>query len=154
VLFRSQHTALAVRAIAYQIGVPHAYPTIGRGVKQRMRVPLIINVDDPYAFSEKQPFHVAVDISAVYERKEEMALCHASQIFEWLPFTDGRDSAISEEEWRKLFRQRHINVNQRYDRETETPREFFRFTTWGRRIEQNDLNRLFQGEEICYQTGG
>ncbi|MCF6177702.1 MAG: PIG-L family deacetylase [Victivallaceae bacterium] len=123
------HTAQAVRLVAYQLCVPHAYPTMAGKVKQRVKVPIIINVDDVY--TNGGDYHFSCDISGVYELKAAMAACHKSQIYEWLPFVDGRDEPLTHAEWQEKFRKRHIAVNQRYQQPADSPREFFRITQWG-----------------------
>ena len=43
-----QHTAEAVRLVAYQLGVPNAYPTMYAPRVQRFPVPVILNCPDAY----------------------------------------------------------------------------------------------------------
>lgn len=141
------NTAWAVRMTAYQFTVPHAYPTLSEAAGGGRRLsPLILNVDDIYA--KEQGYDVALDISAVYPLKERMALCHESQVFEWLPWNGGNPPP-TREEFLARFRERHRAINRRYGfRDEETPREFFRFTFWGRRPTRADLERLFPGGEL------
>jgi LmbE family N-acetylglucosaminyl deacetylase len=143
------HTAWAVRMIAYQLSVPHAYPTLTEAARARMLSPLIVAVDDPYA--KEQAYDVAVDISGVYARKERMALCHESQIFEWLPW-NGRREPPARDEFLARFRERHSEINRRYGLAEDTPREFFRFTFWGRRPTAGDVEWLFPGATVS-ETG-
>ncbi len=125
------NTACAVRMTAYQLSVPHAYPTLNGPAKPLALNPLIINVDDPYA--GERGYDYAVDISSVYAVKQRMALCHASQIFEWLPWNAGQP-APTRAGYLKKFRQRHALINQRYGLPDDAPREYFRVTHWGRKI--------------------
>jgi LmbE family N-acetylglucosaminyl deacetylase len=143
-----QNTAAAVRAVAYQIGVPHAYPTVGGDVKKRVLEPLVINVDDPYAADEEQPYHISNYIDKVYNDKVEMALCHESQILEWLPFNGGQDGNISVESWKEKFIKRHKWMNKRYGVNDELFREYFRFTSWGRGVSRKDIEVLFPDSDI------
>jgi LmbE family N-acetylglucosaminyl deacetylase len=133
-------TAWAVRMVAYQLVAPNAYPTMNGPVKLRVVKPLIINVDDPYA-SEGQ-FHVRQDITETYELKQQMGLCHRSQVFEWLPWSGDRP-APSEQQWRESFLARHMQINQRYGQQDTTVSEFFRITRWGRSPLPGELERLF-----------
>jgi LmbE family N-acetylglucosaminyl deacetylase len=134
------NTAWAVRMTAYQLTVPHAYPALTDAAKGRMKPPLIITVDDVYA--KEQGYDVAVDISGEYARKEQMALCHESQVFEWLPWNGGNERP-SRDEFLAKFKERHRSTNRRYGLPEDTPREFFRFTFWGRRPTAGDIDRLF-----------
>ncbi len=136
-----QNTAMAVRMVAYQLIVPRAYPTTDGPVKQRVRSPLIINVADNY--SRETAFDIRQDISEVYESKLEMALCHESQVFEWLPWTGGREIPLSREQVIKEFQERHENINHRQGIADGVKSEFFRITRWAREPENGELERLF-----------
>ncbi|MHC4872910.1 MAG: PIG-L deacetylase family protein [Planctomycetota bacterium] len=141
------NTAQAVRMTGYQLTVPHAYPVTGseKGDGQTT-YPVIINVDDVYA--AEQDWHVTADITEVYEEtKVNMALCHESQIFEWLPWNGGRE-VPSAAEFKEIFRQRHSMVNSRYGMEDNVPREFFRFTKWGKNPSEQDMETIFPGCQI------
>jgi LmbE family N-acetylglucosaminyl deacetylase len=135
------HTAQAVRLVAYQICVPNAYPTMEGKVKKRVKVPIIINVDDVYANGGN--YHFLCDISDVYELKEDMASCHESQIYEWLPFVGGRDEPLTKDEWKINFQNRHISINQRYQQPENRPKEFFRITQWGSAWEADKIQKDF-----------
>lgn len=126
------NTAWAVRMIAYQLTVPHAYPTMNGVMKLRVPYPVIINVDDSYA--GEGDFDFSIDIKDdLYERKIEMSLCHQSQVFEWLPWNfDGIEKTIDEAEFREGFRIRHSRINKRYANDDAVPREYFRMTRWGK----------------------
>lgn len=134
------NTACAVRMIAYQLTVPHAYPVIngpaetGRGI-----YPVIINVDDAYA--RENGWHFSVNIDDYYKDKEKMALCHESQVFEWLPWNSERKKP-SKKEFLTLFRKRHSDINLRYERDDNVPREYFRVTCWGKRPSKTDIDDL------------
>ena len=115
-----------------------------------MGLPLIINVDDPYA--DESSFHVAVDISDTYDRKVKMSSCHVSQVFEWLPWTNN-EKAPTAESFAKSFLDRHRNVNKKYGMDDNIPREFFTFTKWGRLADEKDLEILFGSEVITGNAG-
>lgn len=140
------NTAWAVRMIAYQLTVPHAYPIInGSMTSERGVYPVIVNVDDTYAV--ENGWHVSVDIDDCYEEKVRMALCHESQIFEWLPWNGQREKP-SKDEFRAIFRKRHSDVNQRNGRDDKIPREYFQLTSWGKRPSKSDLDDLLGKYEI------
>jgi len=135
------HTAMAVRLVAYQLCVPHAYPTIGAPVAEEILTPLIVNVDDTYDCESR--WHVRVDIGRVYEQKRAMALCHESQIFEWLPFSRGQAGPIEAEAFHAEFAERHVTTNRRYGMPDMPQAEYFRLTKWGRAASRADLEALF-----------
>lgn len=135
------NTARAVRLVAYQICAPNAYPTMNAPRRQRVHIPLIINVDDSYAC--ERSFHIRQDIREVYETKEKMAMCHKSQILEWLPWTGGHTGPYTTEDFRREFRLRHERLNERYDRSDGVYCEYFQVTRWGRAPKEGELERLF-----------
>ncbi|MFW5798281.1 MAG: PIG-L deacetylase family protein [Planctomycetota bacterium] len=145
------HTAEAVRLVAYLLGVPHAFPTTGGPVKGRVVRPLVVNVDDSYA--QPEDWDVAVDVSPDYGTKVEMALCMTSQIFQWLPW-DGGMEPPDEATWRGCFRDRHTRANTRRGFEDDVPREFFRFTNWGRPYTPEDAEWLFPGAQVNPEVFG
>lgn len=132
------NTAWGVRMIAYQLTVPHAYPTMNGKPKMRVAYPVVINVDDVYAGEGDYDF--AIDISKVYDLKQNMALCHESQIFEWLPWNSGCEtSKVSTDKFIESFRKRHSDINKRYGNNDSVPREYFRITQWGRKALRKEI---------------
>jgi len=138
-----ENTANAVRMVVYLVCAPHVFPTLDGPMKRRVRIPLVVNVDDVYACEGE--FHVRQDVTACYDTKLRMALCHESQIFEWLPFTGGRDDTLTPDEWVEAFRARHLGVNQRYGQDDGVLSEYFRITRWGRAPDEGELAGLFPG---------
>ena len=138
------NTAWAVRMIAYQLTVPHAYPTMNKTMKLRTINPIIINVEDSYA--GEGDFDFSIDIKDdIYESKIQMALCHKSQVFEWLPWNfDSLEKTITEAEFRQSFRNRHSDINKRYAKDGSIPREYFRITRWGRIVTLEDVQKLLK----------
>lgn len=134
------HTAQAVRLVAYQLLVPHAYPTTNGPAKSRVVRPVVVNVHDPYLSTTR--YDVAVDVSDVMHLKMEMSLCHRSQIFEWLPFSGGQEPP-TEEAYCATFAERMRARVAAYDYDGEGVCEFFRFTRWGRPATREDVERLF-----------
>ena len=134
------NTAHAVRLVAYQIVVPNAFPILKGPRKGFVPSPLIINVDDPYA--RETGYDVRQDITDTYDIKTRMALCHASQIFEWLPWTRQAPTP-TKDQWLDQFRQRHLDMNRRYNHDGDVMSEYFRITRWGRSPRDGELERLF-----------
>lgn len=139
-----QHTAEAVRLVAYQLGVPNAYPTMNAPRQQRFPVPVILNCPD--AYSKEALWHFSANADAVREAKTAMLLCHHSQIEEWLPFVDslndpagalyrrgpnGENLAWSKAKWLKNLQERVRKVNVRFGFSDTAFREYFAVTGWG-----------------------
>lgn len=135
------NTATGVRLVAYQLCVPHAYPTMGGPVKQRIKMPLVINVDD-VSYSNAESYHVANDITDSFEAKMKMAFCYRSQVLEWLPFSRG-ENPPTEEENRKDFIKLQKNINLAYGKTPDSFREYFSLTTWARKPVKEDVERIF-----------
>ena len=128
-----QHTAEAVRLVAYQLGVPNAYPTMNGERVLRFKPPVILNCIDAYA---REPvWHFRVDIDDFRTRKCRMLCCHKSQLEEWLPFVNNPDKTEiprwSPEEWRIQTENRHIRRNRLCGFESERWYEYFAVTAWG-----------------------
>jgi len=138
-----EETARAVRLVGFQLGVPRAYPRFSDTPEdQGYRPPLIVLCDDGY--HAEAAYDVANAIGGTYPTKLEMAKCHESQVFEWLPFSNGMPLP-SAEGYNVDFRQRHTRANQRFGLDDEVPREFFRISNWGRRPVAADIEWLFPG---------
>ncbi|HNS31891.1 MAG TPA: hypothetical protein PKN36_02820, partial [bacterium] len=135
------NTATGVRMVAYQLCVPNAYPTVGGPVKKRIKMPLILNVDDVY-YARASSYHVANDITDSFETKMKMAFCHYSQLMEWLPFSRG-ENPPTEEQCRKDFIKMFHDINLSYGKNPETFREYFSFTYWGRKPLKEDIEKIF-----------
>jgi len=133
-----QHTAEAVRLVAYQLGVPNAYPTMYAPRVQRFPVPTILNCPDAYC--KEAMWHFGVDCDSVREGKISMLLKHKSQVCEWLPFVNnlnntdpelGSGEAWNETDWRNNLNKRVEAVNRRHGFADNTFREYFAVTRWG-----------------------
>lgn len=135
------NTAHAVRMVAYQLCAPHSYPTVRGPEKQRVWIPLILNVDDRYAGGGG--FHVRQEITEVYDTKLKMAICHRSQMLEWLPWAKGHEGPYSVDDFRRDFRARHDSANERYGCNDGILSEYFQVTRWGRAPQPDELDRLF-----------
>ena len=133
-----QHTAEAVRLVAYQLGVPNAYPTMYAPRVQSFPVPAILNCPDAYC--KEALWHFGVDCNEVKEGKISMLLKHQSQVCEWLPFVNnlnntdpdlGSGEAWSEADWRNNLNSRVQGVNKRHGFDDQIFREYFAVTRWG-----------------------
>ncbi len=135
------NTAVGVRMIAYQLCVPNAYPTIGGPVKKRVKMPLIINVDDA-SYSTTVEYHISNDVTDTFETKMEMSLCHYSQLMEWLPFSRGEEPP-TDTKCREDFIKTNKDLNVVYGKSLDRYREFFSFTSWGRKVLMEDIEKVF-----------
>jgi len=79
-----RYTSQLVQDCSYLINVPHICPDSPR----MDTVPVFAYFRDH--FQKPIPFHpdVAIDIDPVFETKIRMLDCHASQVYEWLPWMD------------------------------------------------------------------
>jgi hypothetical protein len=102
-------------------------------------------VDDGYSMDSD--FHAAVDISEHEELKIEMALCHESQLQEWLPWREGKEFP-GREECKEQLKERHEKTKFRYNESGKGAMEFFRFTHWAKRPTEKDLEILFEKYKI------
>jgi len=136
--------------MAYQLIVPHAYPSIDSEVAADVKMPLIINVPDPYADTDS--CHILQDISGHYALKMKMLLCHESQIFEWLPWSGGKKS-FSRKDLKNSLAMRHSRTNENHGIADDVPREYFSFTQWGRKIERKDVDILFSSTCVITPEG-
>jgi len=87
-----QAVGVLVQHAAYTVAVPNVAP-----LSPRLEKPAVVAyVWD--RFRKPVPFEpsVAWDIGDVFERKVDMAHCHKSQMYEWLPYNDGRLAEIPE----------------------------------------------------------
>lgn len=152
-----QHTAEAVRLVAYQLGVPNAYPTINAPRQTRFPVPAILTCPDAYC--KEALWHFGVDCNNVREKKISMLLKHKSQICEWLPFVNSlnnTDPALAAAEWDENVWRSNLDcrvnaVNKRHGFDDAVFREYFAVTRWGfvppaEKVEQ-DFPFLFWNRE-------
>lgn len=128
-----QHTAEAVRLIAYQLGVPNAYPTMTGERILRYKPPVIFNCIDAYA--KEAVWHFKVDIDDLKQEKIAMLQCHKSQLEEWLPFVNNLDKEnvpqwTPEEYWLQTHR-RHVTRNTLCGSDSERWYEYLAISAWG-----------------------
>ena len=91
-------TSQVVQDAAYMVTVPNALPS----APHMARNPVFAFVED--GFTRPCPFlpDIAVDISAVTDRKVRALHCHASQMYEWLPYNGGRLGEVPAQESERL----------------------------------------------------
>ncbi len=128
-----QHTAEAVRLVAYQLGVPNAYPTMNAPRVTRFKPPVVLVNIDGYAQDVIWHFRVCVD--EVKETKIKMLRCHRSQVEEWLPFVNNLDMENPPKwdsaAWVAQTEERHRRRNLLCGFEDRRWFEYFAVTGWG-----------------------
>ncbi len=92
--YHPDHRAVGVlvQDAAYVVTVPNVVP-----LTPHLDMPPVVGYVHDH-FQKPQPFEptVAVDIGDVFERKVDMAHCHVSQMYEWLPYNSGRLEEVPE----------------------------------------------------------
>jgi LmbE family N-acetylglucosaminyl deacetylase len=80
-----RYTGILVQDASYMVGVPNIAPDVAPLKKN----PVFLYFRD--AFTKPNPFHadIAVDITAVYDKKIAAMDAHQSQFYEWLPWIGG-----------------------------------------------------------------
>ncbi len=115
-----------------------------------VRDPVVGFLCDP--FTRPAPFRadIVLDIGAEFERVVRMLDCHASQMYEWLPFNRGVLESVPEEgqarrEWLgEVYREEFAAARaRRYGGKGVELAEAFEIAEHGRRPERDDLQRLF-----------
>ena len=124
------------------------------------RQPVICSLADP--FTRPCPFQadVVVGIDEVIERKLDMAHCHTSQVYEWLPFNSGvlEQVPASEEDRRRWLAERYrerfeeparlyrARLIERYGEKRGQAIRFaeaFEISEYGRKPDEDLVRRLF-----------
>ena len=128
--------AEAVRRVAYMINVPHAFtpefPVPDETKSEPCKVPVILNVYDPYQFGTTG-FDLAVDVEEAFDVIARETWCHQSQIREWLPWV-GRhdiDPPATLEEWTATLRRRFDRQARELGLPPGRAAEVFGVTAWG-----------------------
>jgi LmbE family N-acetylglucosaminyl deacetylase len=127
--------AEAVRKVAYMVNVPHAftpeYPA-DETMSRPCRVPVIINVYDPY-MAGAGCYDLAVCVEDAFMEIAAMSWCHQSQIAEWLPWVGRHNMAppASQSDWEQILRARFRNRNRQLGIDSDKAFEFFNVTGWG-----------------------
>lgn len=150
-----RYTGILVQDAAYLVIVPNILPHTPPLKKN----PLFLYGADH--FKRPNPFRpdIAVDISAVYEKKLDAIAAHDSQFFEWLPWTDGIDvSTIPKDEagrrkWLPTYYGKRTVINPEGRQSLEKwygeekgakieKAEFFEICEYGLQPDEADIRRL------------
>jgi len=95
-----RYTGMLVQDASYIITVPNMLPL----TEHAERMPVIMYLGDTFQKPLPLDPDVVVDIDAVIETKLDMLHCHASQMYEWLPYNRGElDTVPADEEGRRAF---------------------------------------------------
>ena len=147
-----RYAGVLVQDASYMVTVPNLV-TDSPALKKN---PVFLYFSD--RFTRPQPFHadVAVSIDDVFEKKIGMLDAHVSQMYEWLPWHDGRLAEVpkspeARREW--LARQRPCLVEpgwrealqKWYGAQAASVRraEAFEITEYGRRPDDAEIRKLF-----------
>ena len=148
-----RYAGVVVQDAAYLVIVPNVAPDTPPLKKN----PVFLYFQDP--FQNPQPFRpdIAVDISDVWDKKVYALDAHTSQMYEWMPWTEGildqvpRDPAarkqwLSTQEWEPLTPAVKAALVKWYGAERAarvTQAEAFELCEYGRQPDQAELGRLF-----------
>jgi LmbE family N-acetylglucosaminyl deacetylase len=152
-----RYTSLVVQDAAYMVAVPHYVPSS----PALYRNPVFLYFED--RFQRPSPFRpdVAVGIDAVVERKLEALDAHGSQMYEWDPYMEERQTGIRPDvpqqrvERLRWIEKRWLDRNPSPDKlaalrkwHGEAARfivhaEAFEICEYGRQPDAADLRRLF-----------
>ncbi|MBN2449140.1 MAG: PIG-L family deacetylase [Lentisphaeria bacterium] len=85
--YHPDHRAVGtvVQDAAYTVTVPNVAPL----TPHLPRSPVVGSFYDAFRLPNPYVPHVAIDTDEVFERKIDMACCHESQVFEWMPYNSG-----------------------------------------------------------------
>jgi LmbE family N-acetylglucosaminyl deacetylase len=147
-----RNTAILMQDAAYLVIVPNVAPDVPPLKKN----PVFLFAAD--RFQKPNPFepHIAVDIDAVFEQKIYGMAAHASQYFEWLPWTSGTLDQVPVDEKARLAvlaRRRTFAPSESvreclrkwYGEKAASIRhaEAFEICEYGKRPDEEEILRLF-----------
>ncbi len=148
-----RYTAILIQDAAYMVIVPN----VAADVPPLEKNPVFLYVED--RFQKPYPFQpdIAVDISDEFDQKIYGIAAHVSQMFEWLPWTDGKLDQVPKTEaerlkWLAEWRKPYISVETRkslekwYGAEKAakiTAAEAFEICEYGRRPSDEEIRKLF-----------
>jgi LmbE family N-acetylglucosaminyl deacetylase len=148
-----RYTGVLVQDAAYMVVVPN----VVSDTPALRRNPIFLYFEDD--FQKPAPFRpdVAVSIDDVWDTKINGLDAHVSQVYEWLPWVDGRldqvpKDAVARKQWLAGARSRSISpalrsaLEKRYGAEQAGQirhAEAFELCEYGRRPNLDDLQRLF-----------
>lgn len=148
-----RNAAILVQDAAYMVIVPN----VASDVPPLEKNPVFLYVED--RFQKPYPFEpdIAVDISDVFDQKIYGIAAHESQMFEWLPWTNGQLDQVPETEkarlkWLADWRSPNISGEVKnslvkwYGAEKAdkiTASEAFEICEYGRRPSEEEIRKLF-----------
>ena len=148
-----RYTGVLVQDASYMVIVPN----VAADTPPLKKNPVFLYAEDH--FKKPNPFSpdVAVDISAIYDQKIYALAAHKSQMFEWLPWTDGKLDEVPKGDkerldWLAKDRERTITPDMRKslikwygaDRGNKvTEAEAFEICEYGRQPSDDDIRQLF-----------
>jgi len=148
-----RYTGVLLQDAAFMVTVPNVAPDTP-ALRQN---PVFMYFED--SFQKPNPFSpdVAVSIDDIFEKKIDMIDAHVSQVYEWLPWLNGRLDAVPKDPavrkaWMEKQRQGRISEAVRaalvkyYGAEAGAKvqhAEAFEICEYGRRPDQADVKRLF-----------
>jgi LmbE family N-acetylglucosaminyl deacetylase len=148
-----RYTGVLVQDAAYMVVVPN----VVSDTPALRKNPIFTYFEDN--FQKPAPFRpdVAVSIDDVWETKINGLDAHVSQVYEWLPWVDGRldqvpKDPVARKEWLARSRSGHINpalraaLEKRYGVEQAGQirhAEAFELCEYGRQPNMDDLQKLF-----------
>lgn len=94
--YHPDHRAVGilVQDAAYTVTVPNVVPL----TPHLARSPVVGHLYDSFTLPNPYVPHIAIDTDDVFERKIDMVHCHASQMYEWMPFNEGSINEIPEDD--------------------------------------------------------
>ena len=148
-----RYAGTVVQDAAYLVIVPN----VASDTPPLKKNPVFLYFQDP--FQNPQPFRpdIAVDISDVWDKKVYALDAHTSQMYEWMPWTEGildqvpqdpaaRKQWLSKQEWEPLTPAVKAALVKWYGAERAarvTQAEAFELCEYGRQPNQAELGRLF-----------
>lgn len=147
-----RYTGVLVQDAAYMVVVPNVVPEVPALRKN----PVFMYYEDN--FQEPVPFHpdVAVAIDDVWNQKIAALDAQVSQMYEWLPWVDGRLEEVpadpaARRDWLSKTRGRHISpavraaLEKRYGAQASQIQhaEAFKLCEYGRQPSKEELDRIF-----------
>ncbi|QIA08638.1 PIG-L deacetylase family protein [Draconibacterium halophilum] len=148
-----RNTAIAVQDAAFLVTVPNVAPDVSA---LKVNPVFLFSHDN---FQKPNPFQpdIAVDISAVYDKKVYGMAAHESQFFEWLPWLNGKLEEVPDNEQDRLEWLGKMRLNtptpamrksleKWYDAETAEKAqavEAFEICEFGRHPSDEDIKMLF-----------
>src|SRR5579872_1799142 len=145
-----RYTGTLVEDAAYMVVVPNVTPDVPALKKN----PIFLYFED--GFQKPYPFHpdVVVAIDDVWDTKVAALDAHTSQVYEWLPWVDGRlaevpADAAARRAWLSQTRASRLSdavvaaLAKRYPGQTIRHAEAFELCEYGRRPSMADLQEMF-----------